>query len=255
MQWLIPVVTGLLAVWQWTHERDLDRQRERKRVMALYVNPFLSACEDLQSRIYNILILDGLVTLRKRYPDGKYAEETLYLIVRFFGWLSVALRYGPYTQDSFVIHHCEAVRNAFATSDFPIGPFAFFRPEQKELGKIVMTRFKGQYGIELDTVPWHEFMERLEKTPLAYSQSVQQSIQALREAQGVESLLGRDRLCAVQNHLIDLLSYIEKKEGFSLFSGRRKKCVTARKRVQEGESQGNSLAQQAPAERKRAIIS
>jgi hypothetical protein len=37
----------------------------------------MSACEDLQSRIYNILELGGLRTLRKRYPDGAYAEEIL----------------------------------------------------------------------------------------------------------------------------------------------------------------------------------
>ena len=46
-------------------------------MLALYVNPFLSACEDLQSRIYNILEMKGLQSLRKRYPDHGYADETL----------------------------------------------------------------------------------------------------------------------------------------------------------------------------------
>ncbi len=242
MQWLIPVATAFWAVWQWTQEHEHERKRERKQFMALYVNPFLSSCEDLQSRIYNILVLDGLKTLRSRYPEGQYAEETLYLIVRFFGWLSVVLRYGPYTQDPFIIHHSERVRNAFATTKYPVGPFAFFRPEQKELGKVVMDRFKGQYGVELDSIPWHEFMERLENTPLIYSHSVQQSIEALRNAKSVNSLPGRDRLCEIQSHLVDLLHYIERKEGFSLFPGRRRKCRISCPVVQKGKKEKERIS-------------
>src|SRR5262245_39149854 len=55
MQWLIPVAMGLWAVWTWSQEREQGRLTERARLAALYVNPFMSACEDLQSRIYNIL--------------------------------------------------------------------------------------------------------------------------------------------------------------------------------------------------------
>src|SRR6267142_4181403 len=86
MQWLIPVTMGLWALWTWSQEREQERLSKRARLAALYVNPFMSACEDLQSRIYNILELRGLRKLRERYPDGAYAEEILYLIVRYFGW-------------------------------------------------------------------------------------------------------------------------------------------------------------------------
>src|SRR5215831_11718142 len=114
MQWLIPIVMGLWAIWTWTQEWEQGRATERARLAALYVNPFLSACEDLQSRIYHILELGGLRTLQKRYPDGFYAEETLYLIARYFGWSVVLTRYSPYAQDPEVIRLAEAVRNAFA---------------------------------------------------------------------------------------------------------------------------------------------
>jgi hypothetical protein len=65
----------------------------------------------------------------------------------------------------------EAVRNAFATSDaaFPVGPFNFFHPEQKALGKIVMNRQEGQHGAELDTISYYEFKERLASSPLSES--------------------------------------------------------------------------------------
>jgi hypothetical protein len=70
MQWLIPVTMGLWAVWTWSQEREQERLTKRARLAALYVNPFMSACEDLQSRIYNILERRGLRKLRERYPDG-----------------------------------------------------------------------------------------------------------------------------------------------------------------------------------------
>jgi len=233
MQWLIPIVTALWGLWTWSHEREQDRARERARLAALYVNPFLAACEDLQSRIYNIIELNGLRVLRVRYPDGTYAEETLYLMVRFFGWLATVQRYSPYTQDAEVIRLSEALRNAFATSAYPVGPFAFFRPEQRALGKMVMMRFEGQHGIELDTIPWCEFMERLESPTLATSHAVQETIQALRNAEDAERMPGRERLAEIQNHLVDLLAYVERKEGFSFFAGTRKKCETAQVSLQE----------------------
>jgi hypothetical protein len=139
MQWLIPVVMGLWALWTWAQEQERERAAERARLAALYVNPFLSACEDLKGRVYHILKLDGLPTLKKRYLDGAYAEETLYLIVRYFGWAAALHRYSPYSQDLVVTRFAEAVRDAFATTDreFVVGPFNFFHPEQKALGKMV----------------------------------------------------------------------------------------------------------------------
>ena len=50
MQWFI---MALWAAWTWSQDREQERLKERARLAALYVNPFLSACEDLQSRIYH----------------------------------------------------------------------------------------------------------------------------------------------------------------------------------------------------------
>jgi hypothetical protein len=237
MQWLITVAMGLWAIWTWAQEQEQERANERARLAALYVNPFLSACEDLQSRIYNLLERDGLRTLQKRYPDGAYAEETLYLIVRYFGWAAAMHRYSPYAQDPVVTRLAEAVRNAFSTSnaEFPVGSFNFFHPEQKALGKMVMSRMEGQHGVELDTISYYEFKERLASPPLSQSSAVQQSLEALRNAADVESLPGWKRLAKAQNHLVDLLHYLEGKEGYSLFAGEREKCsVLAGHRTLDG---------------------
>src|SRR3989442_8979056 len=232
MQWLFPTAMGLWGIWTWSQQREQERLIERARLAALYVHPTLSACEDLQSRIYHILELDGLRTLRKRYPDGSYAEEVLYLIARYFAWAVVLSRYSPYAQDPVVIRLGEAVRDAFSTTsaEFPVGPFNFFRPEQKALGKLVMSRMEGQHGIELDTISSYEFKERLASPPLSDSQAVHQSLEALRSTEDAKSLLGRNRLETAQHHLVDLLHYLEGKEGYSLFAGERKKCSSLKER-------------------------
>jgi len=226
------VTMGLWAVWTWSQQREQERLTERARLAALYVNPFMSACEDLQSRIYNILELRGLRTLRKRYPDGAYAEEVLYLIVRYFGWAAALSRYSPYSQDPVVTRLSEAVRDAFATTGpgFSVGAFNFFHPEQKALGKMVMSRMQGEHGVELDTISSYKFRERLASPTLSNSQSVQQSLEALRNAADAENLPGRNRLEKAQHHLVDLLHYLEDREGYRLFAGERKKCSSQRAR-------------------------
>jgi len=231
MQWLIPVAMGLWAVWTWSQEREQGRLTERARLAALYVNPFMSACEDLQSRIYSILELGGLRILRERYPDGAYAEETLYLIVRYFGWAAALSRHSPYSQDPVVIRLSEAVRDTFATTGagFPVGAFNFFHAEQRALGKMVMSRTSGQHGVELDTISSYKFTERLSLPALSNSPSVQQSLAALRNAADAQNLLGRNRLAKAQHYLVDLLHYLEDREGYRLFAGERQKCSSLRK--------------------------
>jgi hypothetical protein len=226
MQWLIPVATAVWAFWTWAHDHERERQRERARMVALYVSPFLAACEELQSRIYKIVERGGLAFLRERYPDGAYAEETLYLIVRFFGWSAAVSRYGPYTQDPEVIRLVTACRRAFSTSsaDSPVGPFNFFIPEQKALGKAVMNSHDGEFGRELDTISFYDFKELLASPPMSDSASVQQTLQALRDAEDVRDMPGRGRLENAQAYLVDLLTYVEAREGYSLFAGERRKC-------------------------------
>ena len=228
MQWLIPMATAAWGIWTWAADRERERNKERARTSALYVNPFLSAGEDLQSRIYSMLELDGISTLRKRYPDGSYAEETLYLIVRYFGWAVAIERHGRYTQDPLVMQLGAAVRSAFSrsTATQQVGLFNFFQPEQKALGKLVMAKTEGQYGVEPETISYYDFKERLSSPPLSESESLRETLEALRNAHNAESLRGRDRLAEVQVHLVELLSYIEGEEGYTLFDGERDKCMT-----------------------------
>ena len=246
LQWLIPAVTAAWGIWTWAHNQSRERRIERARLSALYVTPFLSACEDLQSRIYSILELEGLPTLRRRYSSGAYAEETLYLIVRYFGWLVTMERHGPYTDDPVPLQLATAVRSAFSVSESPheVGPFNFFLPEQKALGKLVMMTREGEYGIENDTISFYDFTARLASPPLSESESITETLEALRNADDAGSLAGRERLAKAQGHLVDLLGYLEAKEGYTLFRGKRKKC---RHWVEPDTAAGKSALRALPA--------
>ncbi len=217
MQWLIPLATGVWALWTWAANAGRDRKKEHARVTALYVQPLLSASEDLHSRIYRILEPGGLRILRKRYPDGSYADETLYLMARYFAWMWTAERHGTttYTEDSEVMRLTSAVCSAFASASSvqQVGPFNFFHPEQKALGELVLTRFDGPYGVEFDTISFYQFKKLLESPSLSDSEAVKETLEALRSADDAGHLLGRDRLAEAQNHLVDLIGYIDAKEG------------------------------------------
>ena len=229
--WFVPLATAAWAVWTWAHEHTIEREKERARITALYVNPFLSASEDLQSRIYKILEIDGLPELRKRYPDGSYAEETLYYIVRFFGWMTAVSRYGPYTQDPVVIKYSAAIRRAFATSsgNHEVGPFNFFPAEQKALGKMVMHSMEGEFGHEMDTISFYEFRDFIQSPyRMPPSSAVAQTLETLQKAKCADEIVGRERLIAAQNHLVNMLNYLEKKLGYSYFPYSRKKCKPLR---------------------------
>ncbi len=132
MQWVVPFIMGAWAALTWAHSQDQARRKERFRLTALYVTPFMSACEDLQSRIYKLL--------------------------------------------------------------------------------------------ELDTISYYDFKERLNSAPLKDSQSVQQSLETLREARSAQKIVGRERLAEAQRHLAELLSYLEDQEGYTLFHGARLTC-------------------------------
>ncbi len=212
-------------------ERESEREKERKRLAALYVNPFLLACQELQSRLYNILDRKGLQVLKERYPDASYAEETLYYIAEYFGWQWSIYRYSPYAQDRRIIQITEAIRDIFATDAIRPGPFCFFRLEQRNLGQLVMKRAAGEVGGEFNVIPYHEFQHKLKESGLAAHPSFDSTLAALRDANGIEDIEvpARQRLARVQNHLVELLAYLEEKEGISLFfSDRHKKRLKAK---------------------------
>src|SRR5262245_31959944 len=210
------VLTALWTLKKWREQRDKEFQQERKRVFALYVNPFLLACEELQSRLYNILMKNGLEALNKRYPDSSYAEETLYLVIQYFGWQRCIYRY---YHDPNIIPYLEQIRGAFATDRPYVGAFCFYRPNQRSLGEMIMLRTGGEYGFEFETKGYNEFLKLLEAPELQEMKAIKQTLETLRNAKQLRDLPSDVcmRLVRVQLLLVGLLKYAQEKENISFF--------------------------------------
>jgi len=258
LEWLkliLSICAALGAAWWAVHTWKLaqaeDRERERDRLAALYVTPFILASEQLQSRVFNILDHDGLVALRRNYPDDGAAADTLFLIAQYFGWERVVYRYGPYTHDKELIRLTQVIRASFATDRIPCGAFCFFRTEQQAIGEMVMQRSPGEKGAEFEAMGFYKFKAALDDAsgPLAKSVSVKRTLDAISHhaaeshAGTSEKLEGRERLALLQNGLVDVLEYIESKEQFSVSPGKRKRVglVGLAKTVSERLKDGNSL--------------
>ncbi|MEO8168157.1 MAG: hypothetical protein ABI623_07920 [bacterium] len=232
------VITAAWAITKWKKQREADNEKDRKKLAALYVLPFLSACEELQSRLYNILEHSGLEPLRQRSADHEYATEILHMIAQYFGWERCARRYGPYTQNQKFIKLTEAVRATFAKDlNRKIGEFCFFRPEQKAMANMVMKRMSGEFGPEFETMPLYEFKQQL-NSPAFGMASCTRAHKALCNATTIADLSDRERLAEIQNYLVEILSYIEGREGFSLYPKQRKRVPRGEQWKQWSDQEG-----------------
>ena len=236
LQLIVLVPAVLAAIWAvvtFTLEWRRKQGDERKRRSTLYINPFLLACEELQSRFWNMLSDgDEQRSWHQDTGDTSQAEETLYLIAQYFGWERHIFRYGPYAQDGEVFQRTEAIRAAFATNraGIPEGrrrgrvPFCFYRYQQKALAQIILHINQGPAGWQAETIPYVAFMKRRDQLADLLP-PVQTTLEALRSGDFPVDLdpLVRGRLAEVQNHLVELLDYLERKEQFTLFAGQRQK--------------------------------
>jgi hypothetical protein len=66
---LSALAAAVWSVWTWSEEQQKDRQSKRDQEAALYVNAFLLALEELQSRLYGMLEGDELALYKQEYPE------------------------------------------------------------------------------------------------------------------------------------------------------------------------------------------
>jgi len=230
---LVPgVVTAIWAIVTFTLQWQAKQREEQKRISALYTNPFMLACQELQSRLYNILKKGGLGALNAQdRGNHSHADETIYLVAQYFGWERYMFRYSPYARDPEVFRLTEAIRDTFATDSILIPrdessewpePFLFFRYQQKELGQLILQNSEGPAGWQAETISCHAFREQLDRRKDELP-SVEATRKAIEKASMKSDLGNRalGRLTEVQNHLVTLLAYLEGKEEFSLFAGVR----------------------------------
>jgi len=226
------------SVWTWSEHQQKERQIKRDREAALYVNSFILAVAQMQSKLYKILEEDELAFYKREYP-GHYefaspaAIEVLHYMGVYFGWAVSIYRYGPYTRDSQMIALTRKIAEAWENRRrFPGVAFRFSMDDRAALGNAVLRRI-GEDADALpvfEAVPLYQFEADINDSnskhaaSLYHSRAVQATVAAIDSADNAESLEGHERLAVLQNLLVDLLAYLESQEGFRVSFGERKKA-------------------------------
>lgn len=234
---LSAATAAVWSIWTWREEQEKQRKLRRDQESAIFVNSFIQALEELQSRLYGVLERDNLALYKKEYPEqyefgSPFAFEVLYRLSKYFGWTYRSFRYGPYTKDAAVI---ELVRKMSETledrSQFEGDAFRFTYEERVALGEAVVRRTGdviGSIPIFESITLFHfieEFKDEKSKRAFLYGcRSVRLTLAAIDKADHPEALEGGDRLAILQNLLVDLLTYLEDMEGFSVVSGKRSRA-------------------------------
>jgi hypothetical protein len=152
------------------------------------------------------------------------------VIIIYFGWSFVVYRYGPYTRDKTVIGLTRKISETFAEADDFSSDDAFYfsLPEQRSLGLTFVKAAANPLSLlqepssvfsSYEAVSLFEFEEeiksqRSEKSAL-YT-NIRDTLHLIDDFEVVEDLDGYNRLVLIQNCLVELLNYLEGKEGFSV---------------------------------------
>jgi len=233
---LSALATAVWSVWTWSEGQQNERQLKRDQEAALYANPILLALAELQSRLYKILEEDELAFYKREYPDqyefgSPAAVEVLYHFGQCFGWEHHALRYGPNTKDPTVIELIRKIGETLESRNkFSGEAFRFGYDERVSLGEAVVRRV-GEVTAVLpvfESIPLYQFEQEIsdaqsKHAPLYQSKAVRCTLAAIDRADRAESIEGRERLAALQNLFVELLTYLEEKEGIRVSIGEYKK--------------------------------
>jgi hypothetical protein len=242
---LSAVAAAAWSVWTWQSERQKARDIKRDEMSAQYVNTFIFATQELQRKLFRILEEDELEHYRMKLQQAKtplpiepaspFALDLLYDISVFFGWSMVTFRFGPYTRDAHMIAMMAHVGDTFDNRKrFPGDAFRFTLAERVALGETTIKRMaESAHGPSFAIVSRFKYEEILEDAKhegagLFRTEKVHCTLSAIDRAIEGEPLEGRERLAHLQNLLVDLLSYLEKEEGFRLAYGERRKAQVDR---------------------------
>ena len=189
---LSALTAAVWSVWTWREEQQKDRQVKRDQDSALFVNSYILAAEELQTRLYSILEEDELAFYKKQYPEqyefgSPYAIEILYRLSQFLGWAQRNFRYGPYTNDPRAIElHRQIVENFEDRSKFPGDAFRFTIDEIVSLGGAVVKRIGDVTALRptFESITFFEFQQEMndessKHVPLFQSRAVRSTLAAI----------------------------------------------------------------------------
>lgn len=200
-----------------------ERRIESEKAMSRYREPLARAAYDLQSRLYNILeqgLVRAFVDKGGERERSYVINNTAFLVAQYFAWTEIIRRDIQYinlgqdkkTGELARLQNC--IDALFQTPQFD-SMFRVFAGEQRAIGERMIR--DGPRGPEC--VGYGAFVDQLAKAPDPLLEPVRQDVQTL----STKLEVARPRLVALQNALIDLLTFLD--PGFIRFRAELRKKV------------------------------
>lgn len=188
-----------------------------EEVVGRYRDPLLSAAFELQSRIYNFVRRGFAGYLRKGDEDEKsYAvNSTLFVIAQYLAWAEALRRgvqfldLGDVERSRELADRLENIRAAFSTDTDLHGSFRIFRNEQRAIGELML---EATTTAQSGDVPWQcigfaAFCSKLKQDQsfASWFARLDRDVRAFPSSRESD----RGRLAVVQNHLINLVDFLD----------------------------------------------
>lgn len=208
------LVTTLLTIfyvptWKARVDRRRDREARSEFLLGRYSEPLARAAFDLQSRLYNIELLDFLPAY---YTKGSYATvSTLWLLSQYLAWAEILRRevqlldMGDVRRTTRLQLHLLDITDVLATDSIEDEAFGIYRVNQRAIGELMLVERRVGDSVRSDSMGYAEFEDRLEDTAFA------RWFKELRDDIGTlaRDLSGHTRPIHLQRALIDLIEFLD----------------------------------------------
>jgi hypothetical protein len=212
---VVAIVGGLVAVYAPGFKSKQDQSREVAQLEARYRQSLLTAANQLQSRFYNIAMMDFLPSYWQE--DRLYTEtSTLWLLGQYFGWVEIfrreaGLALGGDTRGDDLLALLEQISVTFARDD--LSPqLRIFRSRQSAIAELMISDERHGGTSRIDCLGYATFVRRLRgddfKQWFAQLSSDLERM-ATDEGQTLEALGERGRIKPLQHALVDLIEFLE----------------------------------------------
>lgn len=193
-------------------QRARDK-RDAEAVLARYREPLLAAAIDLQYSLYNMLCDAFLWRLVRNNEGGRReiaVDSTLYNFAQYFGWREVLHREAQFldfdelTETRDVNELLREVTSRFSDKRPPGDEsFRLFKAEQRGIGELMLERRDER----LTCIGFAEFQERRTGRLAGWLDKLQADLVSLSAVEYPQN----ERLCDVQNLLVDLAERLDRR--------------------------------------------
>jgi hypothetical protein len=215
--------------WKTRLDRRTNRINRLEELLGRYQKPLLSAAYELQSRLYNIVLLRFLETYyrqrTRRWGVGKaghrqpgddehhYAEaSTLWILTQYLAWAEILRRevqfldLGDVRRNRELQHHLTDISDAFATDSIKDSAFRIFRADQRAIGEIaIVERTQSDGTVYRDCLGYADFVTRLETDLFrSWFARLRGELQEIADAPRKHA-----RLVRIQHALVNLVDFLD----------------------------------------------